>query len=74
MQNMPNNPAKLNFGIDTTADDIYVQLFEGLFPANVLDVMVTEMNKNISGDPLTYSELLKWIGLWVLMLTVDGSD
>ena len=74
MQNMPNNPAKLNFGIDTTADDIYVQLFEGLFPANVLDVMVTEMNKNISGDPLTYSELLKWIRLWVLMLTVDGSD
>ena len=57
MQNMPNNPAKLNFGIDTTADDIYVQLFEGLFPANLLDMMVTEMNKKISGDPLTYSEL-----------------
>ena len=71
---MPNNPAKLNFGIDTTADDIYVQLFEGLFPANLLDMMVTEMNKKISGDPLTYGELLKWIGLWVLMLTVDGSD
>ena len=31
MQNMPNNPAKLNYGIDKTADDIYVQLFEGLF-------------------------------------------
>ena len=40
MQNMPNNPAKLNFGINTTADDIYVQLFEGLFPANLLDMMV----------------------------------
>ena len=74
MQNMPNNPAKLNFGIDTTADDIYVQLFEGLFPANLLNMMVTEMNKKISGDPLTYCELLKWIGLWVLMSTVliDG--
>ena len=71
---MPNNPAKLNFGIDTTADDTYVQLFEGLFPANLLDMMVTEMNKNISGGPLTYGELSKWIGLWVLMLTVDGSD
>ena len=74
MQNTPNSPAKLNFGINTTADDIYVQLFEGLFPANLLDTMVTEMNKNISGDPLTYGELLKWIGLWVLMSTVDGSD
>ena len=69
-----NNPAKLNFGIDTTADDIYVQLFEGLFSANLLDLMVTEMNKKISGDPLTYGELLKWIGLCVLMSTVDGSD
>ena len=74
MQNMPNNPAKLNFGIDTTADDIYVQLFEGLFPANLLNMMVTEMNKKISGDPLTYGELIKWIGLWVLMLTVNGSS
>ena len=39
MQNMPNNPAKLNLGIDTTsgAGDIYVQLFEGLFSANLLD-------------------------------------
>ena len=53
-----------------TADDIYVQLFERLFPANLLDMMVTEMNKTISRDTLSYSELLKWIGLWVLMLTV----
>ena len=74
MQNMPNNPAKLNFGIDTTADDIYVQLFEGLFPANLLDMMVTEMNKKISLDHITYGELLKWIGLWVLMSTVNSSD
>ena len=36
--------------------------------------MVTEMNKKISRDPLTYGELLKWIGLWVLMSTVNGSD
>ena len=37
-------------------------------------MMVTEMNKKISGDPLTYGKLLKRIGLWVLMSTVDGSD
>ena len=74
IQNMPNNPAKLIFGINPTTDDICVQLFEGLFPANFQDKMVTEMNKKISGDPVTYGELLKWIGLWVLMSTVDGSD
>ena len=71
---MPNSPAKLIFSIDPTTDDIYLQLFEGLFPANFLDKMVIEINKKISGDPVTYGELLKWIGLWVLMSTVNGSD
>ena len=74
IQNMPNSPAKIIFNIDPTTDDIYLQLFEGLFPANFLDKMVTEINKKISGDPVTYGELLKWIGMWVLMSTVDGSD
>ena len=65
---------QINSSIDPTTDDIYLQLFEGLFPANFLDKMVTEINKKISGDPVTYGELLKWIGLWVLMSTVNGSD
>ena len=25
-------------------------------------------------EPLTYGHLLRWIGLWLLMSTVDGSD
>ena len=25
-------------------------------------------------QPVTYGELLHWIGLWVLILTVNGSD
>ena len=37
-------------------------------------MIITEMNKTISGDPVTYGELLRWIGLWILMLTVNGSD
>ena len=28
----------------------------------------------MTGDPITYSELLYWIGLWVMVLTVAGSD
>ena len=31
-------------------------------------------NKQITGDPLKYGELLRWIGLWVMMSTVAGSD
>ena len=74
MQNIPNKPAKLNFPLDTTQNDIYVQLFEGLFPTTFLKMIITEMNKKFSGDPVTYGELLRWIGLWILMSTVDGSD
>ena len=74
MQNIPNNPAKLNFPLDTTRNDIYVQLFEGLFLTTFLKMIVTEMNKTISVDPVTYGELLRWIGLWILMSTVNGSD
>ena len=54
--------------------DIFVQLFQGLFPNNVLETIISETNKTISGDPLSYGKLLRWIGLRVLMSTVDGSD
>ena len=74
IQNIPNHPAKLNFPLDKTEKDIFVQLFQGLFPNNVLETIISETNKTISGDPLSYGELLQWIGLWVLMSTVDGSD
>ena len=45
-----------------------------MFPRDVLDTIVDEVNKQISGDPLTYGELLQWIGLWVMISTVAGSD
>ena len=66
---MQNHKAKLNFYIDTE-DDYYLQLFEGMFPRDVLDTMVDGVNKQITGDPLTYGELLHWIALWVMMSTV----
>ena len=74
IQNIPNHPAKLNFPLDKMEKDNFVQLFLGLFPNNVLKTIISETNKTISGDPLSYGELLRWIGLWVLMSTVDGSD
>ena len=55
-------------------DDVNLQLFEGLFPKEYLEnVVLTETNQHLN-DRLSYGELLRWIGLWVLMSTVDGSD
>ena len=44
------------------------------FPRDVLDTMVDGVNKQITRGPLTYGDLLHWIGLWVMMSTVAGSD
>ena len=60
---MQNHKAKLNFDIET-GDDYYLQLFGGMFPRDVLDTMVDGVNKQKIRDPLTYGELLDWIGLW----------
>ena len=70
---MQNLKAKLNFHINNE-DDYYLQLFEGLFPKDVFDTIMEGVNKQISRDPITYGELLRWIGLWVMMSTVTGSD
>ena len=71
--NMQNHKAKIYFHIDNE-DDYYLQLFEGMFPRDVLDTIIEGVNKQISGDPITYGGLLCWIGLWVMMSTVAGSD
>ena len=72
--NHSNSPAVLIHPVDTTRDDINLQLFEHLFPNNFLqEVMIPTMNWKLS-NPVLYGELLSWIGLWVLMSMVDGSD
>ena len=60
--------------IDTTTDDHYLQLFESLFPNSLLTTIIEKVNEKISGDPVSKGEFLWWIGMWVLMSTVDGSD
>ena len=45
-----------------------------MFPRDVLDTMVDGVYTQITRDPLTYGELLHWIGLWGMMSTVAGSD
>ena len=71
---MTNNKAKLNSPVDTTRDDIYSQFFKGFCPMDFLETMLVRMNKNIERDLVTLGEFLHWIGLWVLMSSVNGVD
>ena len=73
-QSIRNTPAKLVIPVDTTRDDINLQLFECLFPKRfMVEVMIPTMNKLLKTS-VSYGELLSWIGLWILMSIVDGSD
>jgi hypothetical protein len=68
--------AKLSFHVDPTEDDLFLQLFEGLFPKTYVEtILIPETNKKMGRDPpVTYGEFLRWVGLWVIMSTVDGSE
>ena len=73
--NLADTQARLVNNVDTTRDDINLQLFERLFPHKyVKDVILTERNKVLDQQPVTYGELLRWVRLWVLISTIDGSD
>ena len=44
------------------------------FQLTMETVLLEETNQSIEGEPVTYGELLHWIGLWIIMSTCDGSD
>ena len=72
--NVTNQKACLHFPIDPVENNINLQLFEGLFPKDYLhEVILVETNKKLK-EPLSYGEPIQWIGIWVLLSTVDGSD
>ena len=73
--NLADTKARLVNNVDTTRDDVNLHLFEWLFPRKYIeDVILTETNKVLDKELVTYGELLRWMGLWVLISTVDGSD
>ena len=73
-QSNPSSKDKLADLVNVTWNDIYVQLFERLFPIQfVQDVILPSSNKTLKHQ-LTYGEFLRWLGLWILMSTRDGSD
>ena len=71
--NHPSSPPVLVHPVDTTRDNVNLQMLH-LFPKNFLqEVMIPTMNQKLS-NAVPYGELLSWIGLWILMSMVDGSD
>ena len=65
---------KLLHGNPTGVKPSLLQLFELLFPKDFLcNVILDSINKNMEGDePVSYGELLRWLGLWLLMSTIQG--
>ena len=50
-----------------------VQLFELLFVTKYIkDVIIPNINQNISGERVTYGGFFRWLGLWFLISTVIG--
>ena len=73
-QGNQNIHAKLNVALDPNADDPNLQLFEILFPKKwILETVIPSTNNQLGEELLSYGELLRWIGLWILMPMVDGS-
>ena len=61
--------------MDATCHGYYVQLFEGFFPKQLLQDVIDIVNEKMDGDEeVVYGEFIWWIGIWVLMSTVDGVD
>ena len=74
MNNMTEHRARLKFPCDPTTSSYYLHLFEGLFPKELVLLIIDKVNNNIDGEKVSYGEFLRWIGLWLLMSTVDGTD
>jgi hypothetical protein len=71
MAGAPNNKAKINF--PNGACPTRLQLFELFFPkAYIQEVLLVETNKLLKGKDVTYGEFLQFIGLWLMMATIQG--
>ena len=55
---LPNTGSKLNFHVDPTEDDYYLQLFEGFFPKDLLNMIIEGINTKINSDLVKYGQFL----------------
>ena len=57
-RSMQNSGTKLNFHINPTEDDYYLQLFEGFFLKDLLNTIIEGINTKINSELVTYREFL----------------
>ena len=63
MNNMTEYHARLKFPCSPTNSSYCFRLFEGLFPKELVLLIIDKVNNTIDGEKVTYGEFLHWIGL-----------
>ena len=72
-RNVVNNNTLPQLKVANHSNFNRVQLFELLFTTKYIkEVIVPNINKNITGERVTYGEFLRWLGLWFLISSVIG--
>ena len=66
-----NKPmGKINVG---NVKPMRLQLFDIFFMKNYIQtVLISDTNENIRDNKLTYGDMLVWIGLWLMMVTIES--
>ena len=66
-----NKPmGKINVG---NVKPMRLQLFDIFFMKNYIQiVLISYMNKSTKGNKITYGEILVWISLWLVTVTIEG--
>ena len=61
---------KVNVG---NVNPMRLQLFDIFFMKNYIQtVLISDTNENIRDNKLTYGDMLVWIGLWLMMVTIES--
>ena len=62
---MGDHHARMEIQVDATSSDYYLRLFEGLFPQQLINIVIGKVNNNIEGEPVTKGDCIRWIGICV---------
>ena len=72
-----NNEPKIMHGMDEIAwgNISFLSMFKLFFPYCLCDIVIQATNKSLQAvdeKPISHSEFLRWIGLWLYMSTLSG--
>ena len=67
------NPSLRGVSEETIGALSYASMFLICLPVSYIkETVLEETNKNLEGEPLTWGEFLRWLGLWFFMATLSG--